>query len=188
MQRHGPTPGGAPRVHHHATPAPGRTAGTPARTERPPAGAQARSALTTIVVEGRPIAVSVQVGHDGIEYVGRLWFVDGESADPELTDGIPDRAALPGRTPGEVRRYALGIPPDSLARRYARAMSERRRYRALRHTTEELLERVRYMNRVALLVRDGLLDVPAAVRQLDRTEAELHDLVVGLRANAGRRG
>ncbi|MFL5575494.1 MAG: hypothetical protein ACJ79S_05950, partial [Gemmatimonadaceae bacterium] len=62
---------------------------------------------------------------------------------------------------------------------------ERRRYRALRHTTDEVLARIRYLNRVALLVRDGLLDRAGGEQELDITEKQLHELVSELRAHAG---
>lgn len=142
--------------------------------------------VATIDVDERPIAVSVRIAHDGIEYVGRLWFADVGSADPELASGIPDRAPVPGQTREDVLARALCLDQEDLGRRHARALAERRRYRALRHTTDEVLARIRYLNRVALLVRDGLLDAPGGAQELDITENQLHELVVRLRAHAGQ--
>lgn len=142
--------------------------------------------VATIYVEGRPIAVSVRIAHDGIEYVGRLWFADPGSADHELASGIPDRAPVPGQAREDVLARALVLDAEDLARRHARALAERRRYRALRATTDEVLARIRYLNRVALLVRDGLLDAPGGAQELDITESQLHELVVKLRTHAGQ--
>ncbi|HET7457296.1 MAG TPA: hypothetical protein VFJ74_06555 [Gemmatimonadaceae bacterium] len=141
--------------------------------------------LTTIDVEGHAIEVSVRVGHDGIEYVGRLWFAHPASEDAELATGIPDRAPIPGRTREDVIARAVSLDEDDIGRRHARALAERRRYRALRHTTDDVLARIRYMNRVALLVRDGLLDSAGGAQELDQTESQLHDLVAQLRTHAG---
>ena len=141
--------------------------------------------LTTIDVDGHAIEVSVRVGHDGIEYVGRLWFAELASDDAELATGIPDRAPIPGKTREDVIARAVSLDEDDLARRHARALAERRRYRALRLTTDDVLARIRYMNRVAVLVRDGLLDSAGGTQELDQTETQLHELVAKLRAHAG---
>jgi hypothetical protein len=141
--------------------------------------------LTTIEVDGHAIDISVRVGHDGIEYVGRLWFAELAAEDAELATGIPDRAPIPGKTREDVIARAVSLDEDDLARRHARALAERRRYRALRHTTDDVLARIRYMNRVALLVRDGLLDSAGGAQELDQTETQLHELVAQLRSHAG---
>lgn len=141
--------------------------------------------LATIDVDGRRFNVSVQIAYDGIEYVGRLWFAELASDDAELATGIPDRAPIPGKTREDVIARAVSLDEDDLARRHARALAERRRYRALRLTTDDVLARIRYMNRVALLVRDGLLDSAGGTQELDQTETQLHELVAKLRAHAG---
>ena len=158
----------------------------PSSSLEPSAHASRQYPLTTIDVDGHAIEVSVRVGHDGIEYVGRLWFADPGSADQELASGIPDRAPVPGQTREDVLARALVLDAEDLGRRHARALAERRRYRALRATTDEVLARIRYLNRVALLVRDGLLDAPGGAQELDITESQLHELVVKLRTHAGQ--
>ena len=142
--------------------------------------------VRTIAVGESPVVVTLRVGHDGVEYVGRLWFADPESEDRELADGIPDRAAVTGRTCAEVLSRVVNLRTEDLVRRHERAMGERRRFRGLRNATEEVLSRVRYLNRVALLVRDGLLDRAGGEQELDATEAQLHELVSRLRTEAGR--
>jgi hypothetical protein len=144
--------------------------------------------VATLEVEGREIRVAVRIVHDGVEYVGRLWFSEPASPEAELVAGIPDRAPLPGKTREDVLARALCLDLDDLGRRHDRALAERRRYRALRHTTDEVLARIRYLNRVALLVRDGLLDRAGGEQELDLTERQLHELVAELRAHAGLEG
>lgn len=157
----------------------------PSSSLEPSAHASRQYPLTTIDVDGHAIEVSVRVGHDGIEYVGRLWFAELASDDAELATGIPDRAPIPGKTREDVIARAVSLDEDDLGRRHARALAERRRYRALRLTTDDVLARIRYMNRVALLVRDGLLDSAGGTQELDQTETQLHDLVAKLRSHAG---
>lgn len=157
----------------------------PSSSLEPSAHASRQYPLTTIDVDGHAIEVSVRVGHDGIEYVGRLWFAELASEDAELATGIPDRAPIPGKTREDVIARAVSLDEDDLGRRHARALAERRRYRALRLTTDDVLARIRYMNRVALLVRDGLLDSAGGTQELDQTETQLHDLVAKLRSHAG---
>ena len=54
---------------------------------------------------GRRYAVTCRVAFDGIEFVGRLWFAEEDWDDA----GLPDRAAIPGRTREEVIYAALGL-------------------------------------------------------------------------------
>jgi hypothetical protein len=98
---------------------------------------------------------------------------------------MPDRGALPGRSRDEVIALAQRLTPPELALRYRRALAERRRYLALRRTTEEILTRIRYLNQVAISMRAGLLDREGAAQELDLTERQLHDLVEQLRHTAG---
>lgn len=144
--------------------------------------------VRTLAVDDRPVLVSLRLGHDGVEYVGRLWFADPDASERELVDGIPDRAAITGRTATDVLTRVTNLRPDELLSRHTRAMAERRRFRGLREATEEVLTRIRYLNRVALLVRDGLLDASGGEQELDATEAQLHELIATLRAQAGREG
>ena len=47
---------------------------------------------------GRRYSVTCRIAFDGIEYVGRLWFAEDDWDDA----GLPDRAAIPGRSRDEV--------------------------------------------------------------------------------------
>ena len=137
--------------------------------------------VATLYVEGRPIAVSVRIAHDGIEYVGRLWFSEEEWDD----DGFPDRGALPGRTRDEVLQRARQLTDDELSMRHRRALAEKRKFIQLRHVTEEILAKIRYMNQIAISMRAGLLDTEGAHQELEVTERQLHDCINRLRYNAG---
>ncbi|MDX2182837.1 MAG: hypothetical protein SFW08_02525 [Gemmatimonadaceae bacterium] len=138
--------------------------------------------ISTIDADGRRFVASCRITFDGIEYVGRLWFAD-ESWD-DL--GIPDRGALPGRTKEEVLALAKRLTHDELAARYKRALAEKRRFRALRRATDDILAKIRYLNQVAISMRAGLLDVEGAAGELDLTERQLHELVDRLRDVAGQ--
>jgi hypothetical protein len=112
--------------------------------------------IATIESDGRRYNVSVRVGYDGVEYVGRLWFAD-ESWD-DL--GLPDRGALPGRTKEEVMVLARRLTVDEMVK-------------------------IRYLNQVAISMRAGLLDVEGAAQEIDLTEKQLHALIDRLSGFAG---
>lgn len=137
--------------------------------------------LATIDVGGRAHDVSLRTRHDGIEYVGRLYFADDAWDDAE----IPDRGALPGRTLDEVWALATRLGPAELRQRYERAVAERRRYNTLRRLTSEVLGKVRFMNQVAVAMRAGLLDSDGAAQEIVLTERQLHELIERLRDGAG---
>lgn len=133
---------------------------------------------------GRRYDVSCRVSHDGIEYVGRLWFNEEGTAE----SGLPDRGAIPGRTREDVLDYARRLTPRDLILRYRRAVSERRRYFKLRHETDEILAKIRYLNQISISVRRGLLDEAGANQEIDATERQLHESIERLRHNAGIEG
>ena len=137
--------------------------------------------LTTIENEGRRYNVSIRVAYDGVEYVGRLWFAD-ESWDDV---GLPDRGALPGRTREEVLEKARRLTTDDLVRRHRRALAEKRRFTALRKSTDEIIAKIRYLNQVAVSMRAGLLDLEGAAQEVDLTERQLHLLVDHLASVVG---
>ena len=140
--------------------------------------------ITTIDYDGRKLDVSCRIAFDGVEYVGRLWFADQESGDT----GLPDRGALPGRSRDEVVALAERLSPSELVLRYRRAIAERRRFHELRHATEDILSKIRYLNQVSISMRAGLLDADGAAQEIDLTERQLHDLVQRLRYSAGVEG
>ena len=132
--------------------------------------------------DGKTYDVSVRIIFDGIEYVGRLWFMEESWEDA----GAPDRASLPGRTPDEVLVQAKRLTAEELRARLRRALAEKRRYKGLRRATDEIISKIRYLNQVVLSMRAGLLDVEGAAHELDLTEVQLHDCVTRLREFAGK--
>jgi hypothetical protein len=138
--------------------------------------------VTTIEVDGRRYNVLVHIAHDGIEYVGHLWFTD-EAWDED--EGVRDHGTLPGRRIDEVVAYAQSLSDTELLQRYRRAVQEKRRYHGLRKATVEVLASIRHLNQVATSMRAGLLGVEDAAEEIDLTEQRLHDMVDRLRLVAG---
>ncbi len=137
--------------------------------------------IATIEHLGRRYTVSCRVAFDGIEYVGRLWFAEEDWDDA----GLPDRAAIPGRSRDEVLALAKRLSSGELELRHRRALAEKRRFIRLRRVTDDILTKVRYLNQIAISMRDGLLDEDGANQEIDLTEKQLHECVDRLRHSAG---
>lgn len=149
-----------------------------------PFGPVTHTQLTSLQVDGREVRVTLHTAHDGIEFVGRLFFAESGWTN----HGIPDRGILPGRTIDAVRTLAEDLRPDELAQRYRRANAEKRRFHGLRQLTLEVLAKVRYLNQVGVSMRTGLLDPEAAAQELDLTETQMLSLVRQMRNLAGVEG
>src|SRR3954463_13358515 len=106
----------------------------------------AQPQLGAIEYQGRKFMVSVRVAFDGIEFVGRLWFAEEDWDDP----GLPDRAAIPGRTREEVLEQARRFTAHELGLRHRRALAEKRRFIKLRGVTDDILTKIRYINQIAI--------------------------------------
>ena len=137
--------------------------------------------VASIEHDGRKLEVTCRIAFDGIEYVGRLWFA--EEGNPD--SGIPDRGAFPGRSRDEVIALATRLTPPELALRYRRALAERRRFHDLRKATDDVLQKIRYLNQVSISMRAGLLDREGAAQEVEMTEKQLHELIERLSAAAG---
>jgi hypothetical protein len=138
--------------------------------------------VTTFEVDGRVFNASVRIEHDGVEHVGHLWFTDSEWEDD---DGIRDHGAIPGKAPNEILMQAQELSPHDLVLRYRRALADKRRYHGLRRVTEEVLENIRHLNKVATSMRAGLLAIEEAAAEIDSTERRLHDMIDQLKHFAG---
>lgn len=137
--------------------------------------------LVTLDVDGVLCDVCVRFAYDGLEHIGRLWF----SGPAVGNHPIPDHGAIPGRTTEEALQLAERFTPDDLLRRFYRARAEKRKYLQLRHATGTILEKIKYMNRVALSMRGGLLDPDGARQELDLVVKQLHEIVDTLPLVAG---
>ena len=149
-----------------------------------PFGTVTQTALFTLQVEARDVRVMLHTAHDGVEFVGRLWFIESTWTN----SGIPDRGVFPGRTDVEVLALAQRLRPDELLQRYRRANAEKRRFHGLRRLTMDVLAKVRYLNQVAVSVRSGLLDRDAATHEMQLTEEQLVELVKQAKMLAGVEG
>lgn len=149
-----------------------------------PFGTVTQSVLSVIDVEDRQVRASVHIIHDGVEFVGRLWFAESTWTN----SGIPDRGILPGRTEAEVLALARRLRPDELLQRYRRANAEKRRFHGLRRLTMEILSKIRYLNQVAVSMRSGLLDNDAGTQEMQLTEQQLIELVKQAKLLAGLEG
>jgi hypothetical protein len=136
-----------------------------------------RHHLGTLRVDGGVHNVSVRISYDGVEHVGRLWFADSVRD----VEGIPDYGVIPGRTADDVLAAAREMGAEDLTRRFHRAHAEKRRYIRLRRSVEEILAKVKYMNRVAISMRGGMLDVDAAEQELDLVTDQIQDIVSRLK-------
>jgi hypothetical protein len=137
--------------------------------------------VATIDDDGRRYHVTVRIGFDGIDHVGRLWFSEVGTSEP----GLPDRGAIPGRTREDVLIAAKKLQPDDFVKRHRRAVSEKRRFNGLRRVTDEIITKIRYMNQVRLSVAAGMLDAEGAQQEIDLTVKQLHLLVEQLAPFAG---
>lgn len=141
--------------------------------------------IATIDVDGHKYNVALRIDHDGIEFVGRLWFAEEAWADD---DGIVDQGVLPGRSAELVIGTAQTLGERELVQRYRRALAQRRRYHALRHLTVEVLDNIRHLNALATSMRVGLVDMEEAASEIELTEDRLHELIDQLRTVAGVEG
>ena len=138
--------------------------------------------IATIEVEGRRYNVALRIEHDGVEFVGRLWFADEAWAED---DGIVDQGVLPGRTAEIVVANAQSLGQRELVQRYRRALAQKRRFHALRQLTVEVLENIRHLNALATSMRAGLVEMHEAAAEIDVTEDNLHELIDRVRNVAG---
>src|SRR5438128_7967062 len=113
---------------------------------------------------------------------GRLWF--SESGGTEVWD----KEELLGHSAEELLRQARSLPTEELARRFRASYDERRRYFALRALMDDLLEKCRALNRVAVRVSVGELDPLRGRAELERLRLEMRALVDGMRDVAGQEG
>ncbi|HUF66369.1 MAG TPA: hypothetical protein VMM17_10395 [Gemmatimonadaceae bacterium] len=144
----------------------------------------AQQQLTTIEADGKRYAVTLRTAYDGVEHVGRLFFTEVGTHGP----GIPDHSAIPGRTVEESVAMAQRFTHDDLMRRLHRAHADKRRYTQLRRAVDEIVAKVKYMNRVAVSMRGGMIDTEGASQELDLIEKQLLELVRRLKTMAGVEG
>ncbi len=136
--------------------------------------------IREITVDGQKYHVSLRVGYDGVEYLGRLQFTDDST---EIT--YQDHGTVPGSTALDAVRKALAFSAREMEQRCYRALSEKRRFSKLRSATDEMINKIRHLNRIAIGLEKGMIDPAVGKPELDQIQSELLDIVKTLRLHAG---
>ena len=119
---------------------------------------------------------------DGTRWRGRLWFTEGGGTE------VWDKEEIVGCSPEELLQQARGVPAEDLIGRFRASYDDRRRYFALRALMDELVEKARAMNRIAVRAAAGEMEPERARADLARLQQEMQQLVVGLREVAAAEG
>lgn len=136
--------------------------------------------IRTITVDGQKYLVSLRVGYDGVEYVGQLRFTD-----PKIEITYQDHGAIPGNTAlGAVQR-AKEFSATQMEQRCYRALAEKRRFNKLRSATDEMINKIKHLNRVAIGLEKGMIDPTGGKQELDLVQSQLLEIVKTLRQHAG---
>ena len=136
--------------------------------------------IREITVDGQKYHVSLRVSYDGVEYLGRLQFTDDSS---EIT--YQDHGTVPGTTALDAVKKALAFSGKEMEQRCYRALSEKRRFSKLRNATDEMINKIRHLNRIAIGLEKGVIDPNVGKPELDQIQSELLDIVKTLRLHAG---
>jgi hypothetical protein len=145
-----------------------------------PAPKNADHPIRTITVDDRKYSVALRVGFDGVEHVGRLWFTD-------TVTGVAyqDHGAIPGISTLDAVRKAKEFNETEVEQRCYRALSEKRRFSKLRGATDKIIEKIKYLNRVAIGLEKGIIDRDGGKQELDQIQGQLLEIVQSLRTHAG---
>ena len=137
--------------------------------------------IRVIVVDGNTYRATLRVGFDGVEHIGRLWFVD--QVDPKLA--FLDHGAVPGSTLEEAVRKALEFSQAELEHRCQRALGEKRRFGKLRRATDQMIDQIKYLNRVVISLQAGMLDREGGQREIRQIQNQILEIVRTLPIHAG---
>jgi hypothetical protein len=143
--------------------------------------ANADHEIRVVTVDGHSYRVSLHVGFDGIEYIGRLWFIDAK--DDQLS--FQDHGAVPGFTVQDAVRKAREFSQAELEHRCHRALSEKRRFGSLRKATDEMINQIKYLNQVVINLRGGMLDREGAHEEIQQIQKQILEIVRSLPLHAG---
>jgi len=136
-----------------------------------------------INVEGLQWRVMVRLRlEDEAWWRGRLWFSEAGGTE------VWDKEEIFGRSPEELLRQARGVPAEQLVGRLRASYDDRRRYFALRAIMDDLIEKARALNRIAVRAAAGESDVERSRAEMDRIQQEMQALVKGLREVAAKEG
>src|SRR5213593_2385792 len=134
-------------------------------------------------VEGLQWRVMVRLRlEDEAWWRGRLWFSEAGGTE------VWDKEEIFGRSPEELLRQARSVPAEELTGRFRASYDDRRRYFALRAIMDDLIEKARALNRIAVRAAAVEADPERSRVELDRIQHEMQALVVGLRQVAAKEG
>jgi hypothetical protein len=136
--------------------------------------------ISTITVDGQKYFVVLRVAYDGVEYLGRLRFTDAAA---EIT--YQDHGTIPGSTALDAVRKAKEFSPMEIEQRCYRALSEKRRFSKLRSATDEMINKIKHLNRVTIGLEKGMIDPAGGKQELDLVQSQLLEIVKTLRVHAG---
>ena len=134
-----------------------------------------------IVVDGHTYRTTLRVGFDGVEYIGRLWFID--NTDSELA--FLDHGAVPATTVEEAVRKARAFSNGELEHRCHRALGEKRRFGKLRRATDEMINQIKYLNRVVISLQSGMLERDSGQLEIQQIQNQILEIVRSLPIHAG---
>ena len=136
--------------------------------------------IRTTKLDGEKYSVVLRVGYDGIEYLGRLRFTEAASG---VT--YQDHGTITGISVLDAVRKAKEFSEGDMSQRCHRALAEKRRFSKLRNATDEMISKIKYLNRVAIGLEKGMIDPAGGKQELDQVQAQLLEIVRTLRLHAG---
>jgi hypothetical protein len=137
--------------------------------------------IRVIAVDRNTYRTTLRVGFDGVEYIGRLWFID--KVDSELA--FLDHGAIPAATVEEAVRKAKEFSDGELEHRCHRALGEKRRFGRLRRATDEMINQIKYLNRVVISLQSGMLDRDGGQQEIQQIQNQILEIVRSLPIHAG---
>jgi hypothetical protein len=137
--------------------------------------------IRVVVVDDCTYRATLRVGFDGVEYIGKLWFID--EADAQLA--FVDHAAVPGFTVQDALRKAKAFSQVELEHRCHRALSEKRRFGKLRRATDEMINHIKDLNRVVINLQTGMLDREGGQEEIQQIQKQILAIVRSLPLHAG---
>jgi hypothetical protein len=137
--------------------------------------------IRVIAIDGHSYRTTLRVGFDGVEHIGRLWFID--NLDTELA--FLDHGAIPAATVEAAVRKARGFSDGELEHRCHRALGEKRRFGRLRRATDEMINQIKYLNRVVISLQSGMLDREGGQQEIQHIQNRILAIVRSLPIHAG---
>jgi hypothetical protein len=137
--------------------------------------------IRLIALDGQIYRAVLRVGFDGIEHIGKLWFID----EADSTHAFLDHGSVPGPTIEDAVRRAREFSQAELEHRCHRALGEKRRFGKLRRATDEMIHKIKYLNRVVIDLQTGVLDREGGQQEIQQIQNQILAIVRRLPIHAG---